>query len=140
MTYLFGPFRRSMDFRSRAMRRELWAFTLLFVILQVGIFAGSAVLSAFVYPTIKADRDPLFFWAMRSMAIVAILFVLPMLAVQVRRLHDLGRSGWFVLLHALPLVGSLVLTVMMLLPGKRGSNAYGPDPRTREAELAGVFN
>jgi uncharacterized membrane protein YhaH (DUF805 family) len=140
MTYLFGPFRRSMDFRSRATRRELWAFTLSFVILQVGIFLGSAALSAFVYPMIEANRDPLFFWAMRSMAIVAILFALPMLAVQVRRLHDLGRSGWFVLLHALPLVGSLILTVMLLLPGSRESNAYGPDPRAGGSELASVFN
>ena len=141
MSYVFGPFRRSMDFRGRATRRELWAFTLLFMMLQVGIFVGSAVFAAFAYPMIDdANRDPIFSWAMRSMSIVAILFVLPMLAVQVRRLHDLGLSGWLVLLHALPLVGSLVLMVTMLLPGNRGANAHGPDPRTRGAELTSVFN
>lgn len=141
MTYLFGPFRRCMDFRSRATRRELWAFTLLFATLQVGIFVGSAVVAAFVTPMItEARRDPIFTWAIRSMLIVVVLFVLPMLAVQVRRLHDLSLSGWFVLLHALPLVGSLILMAMMLLPGKRGPNAHGPDPRAGVPELASVFN
>jgi len=141
MTYVFGPFWRFMDFRGRATRRELWAFTLLFVILEIGIFVGSAVIAAFVHPAIiEANRDPIYFWTLRLMAMVAILFVLPMLAVQVRRLHDLGLRGWIVLFHALPLVGSLILFVMMLLPGKRGFNAYGPDPRTRGAELTTVFN
>ena len=65
--------------------------------------------------------------------ILAMLFrlgtLLPSLAVGVRRLHDINRSGWWLLLGFVPLVGWLVLIVWAIKQGDLGDNRYGSDPR-----------
>ncbi|MFM7120975.1 MAG: DUF805 domain-containing protein, partial [Gammaproteobacteria bacterium] len=65
--------------------------------------------------------------------IAQLLFVLatllPGLAVSVRRLHDTGRSGWFLLLSLIPLVGAIILIVFFAQAGLSGSNPYGEDPK-----------
>ena len=55
---------------------------------------------------------------------------LPSISVIVRRLHDTGRSGWWVWINMILLVGNLIFLWFMLKPGDRGANAYGPDPIT----------
>ena len=55
------------------------------------------------------------------------LFI-PTIAVQVRRFHDQGKSGWFALFNLIPYVGVVVVTIFMLLEGTKGDNKYGPDP------------
>lgn len=57
------------------------------------------------------------------------LFI-PSLAVAVRRLHDIGRSGWWLLIGLIPLVGAFVLLVFAVQDSQPGSNAYGPNPKT----------
>jgi len=54
---------------------------------------------------------------------------IPGLAVQVRRFHDQDKSGWFVLLALIPLVGSIAVFVFMLLEGTKGPNRFGEDPK-----------
>jgi uncharacterized membrane protein YhaH (DUF805 family) len=54
---------------------------------------------------------------------------IPALAVQVRRFHDQDKSGWFVLLNFIPLVGGLIVFIFMCLDGTRGDNRFGPDPK-----------
>jgi len=58
-------------------------------------------------------------------------FVLPMLAVAVRRLHDNDKSAWWVLLSLVPVLGSIALIVLLCLPGTQGTNRFGPDPLAR---------
>jgi uncharacterized membrane protein YhaH (DUF805 family) len=55
--------------------------------------------------------------------------VVPLIAVEVRRFHDQGKSGWFVLLNIIPYIGWAIVCVFMLLPGDEDDNKYGPDPR-----------
>ena len=55
------------------------------------------------------------------------------LAVQVRRLHDIGRSGWWVFIALVPLVGAIVLFVFDVLPSENGANRYGQEPVTGSA-------
>ena len=65
--------------------------------------------------------------------IIAIYYVavlLPSLGVFVRRLHDTGRSGWWILFGIVPLVGGITLLVFACLEGERSQNAYGPDPKS----------
>ena len=62
------------------------------------------------------------------LAFVAASFI-PALAVQVRRFHDLGKSGWMVLLGFIPLIGAIIVLVFMCMDGTRGENEYGPDPK-----------
>lgn len=52
--------------------------------------------------------------------------LLPSLAVGARRLHDIGKSGWWLLVNLIPLVGWLVLLYFMVQPSQAGSNEYGP--------------
>ena len=49
--------------------------------------------------------------------------------MQVRRFHDQDKSGWFVLLGFIPIVGGLIVLVFMLLEGTKGPNRFGPDPK-----------
>jgi uncharacterized membrane protein YhaH (DUF805 family) len=64
--------------------------------------------------------------------IFGLVTILPSLAVAVRRLHDLDRSGWWLLLALIPLIGSIVLLIWFCTRGTDGSNRFGPDP------LAGI--
>ena len=61
--------------------------------------------------------------------IAAIVFILPMLSVQVRRLHDTGRTGWWWWIQLIPLIGTIVLIVFYLLDSEEGENQYGPNPQ-----------
>lgn len=60
--------------------------------------------------------------------VVGLVLLLPGLAVAVRRLHDLGRSGWWLLISLVPLIGVLVLLVWDCRRGTPGPNRHGPDP------------
>jgi len=63
--------------------------------------------------------------------IIAVL--IPGLAVSVRRLHDIGKSGWYYLIGLIPIVGSLILLVWFCTEGERNSNGWGEDPKMGEA-------
>jgi uncharacterized membrane protein YhaH (DUF805 family) len=64
---------------------------------------------------------------------ICILYILvtfiPLLAVAVRRLHDVGKSGWFYLISVIPLIGGIWLLVLFCTEGDKGDNKYGPDPK-----------
>lgn len=59
--------------------------------------------------------------------------LIPSLAVAFRRLHDTGRSAWWLLIGLVPLVGAIVLIVFLATPGDTGDNQYGPDPKLAPA-------
>ncbi|GAB6900388.1 DUF805 domain-containing protein [Kineosporia succinea] len=114
-------------FSGRARRSEYWFFTLASIlisivatiILVVGLVAGQdapaiAVIGGIIY------------------AVISLGMFIPSLAVFVRRLHDTGRTGWWILLGIVPF-GSLVLLVFTVLDSEPGSNAYGPSPKGLDA-------
>lgn len=65
--------------------------------------------------------------------LLALGLLLPSIAVAVRRLHDTERSGWWLLIGFVPLVGGIVLLVFMCLDGTSGANRFGPDPKAAPA-------
>lgn len=65
-------------------------------------------------------------------SLVILAAIVPSIAVGVRRLHDQDKSGWFMLLGLIPLVG-IVLLVFFCLEGTKGPNQYGPDPLGSDA-------
>ena len=91
------------DFNGRAARPEFWWFFLF----QVGVYLVASMIHGLVY------------W----LAVAALL--LPGLAVGARRLHDIGKSAWWLLLAAVPIIG-LVLLYFAAQPSQAGSNEYGP--------------
>jgi uncharacterized membrane protein YhaH (DUF805 family) len=61
--------------------------------------------------------------------VFALAIILPVLALGVRRLHDTNRSGWWVLLGFIPIIGSIVLFVFYVVDSTPGDNQYGPNPK-----------
>ncbi len=61
--------------------------------------------------------------------IVGLLHFLPSLSVVVRRLHDVGKSGWFYLIILIPFVGAIWMLVLLVSNGDVGENKYGADPK-----------
>lgn len=101
-------------FAGRARRSEFWFFWL-FNLLAHGV---AGLLDAAIF-SVAAPLN----------AIVSLLLLVPNLAVAVRRLHDGGRSGWWLLLFLVPLVGIVVLLIWYLSRGQDGPNRFGADPR-----------
>ena len=101
------------DFSGRARRSEYWFWSL-------ALFLGYLV--ALILTA-----------AARPFVILAVLFylaaIVPSIAVGVRRLHDTGRSGWFMLIALIPLVGGIVLLVFTVQDSAPGANQYGPNPK-----------
>ena len=105
-----------MGFSGRAARSEYWYWVLFGVI--TGIVAGLldlAIVGA------SAQFRPLD-------TLVGLGLFLPNLAIAIRRLHDRDRSGWFVLLVLIPLVGAIILLVWFVQRGTVGGNRFGADP------------
>jgi uncharacterized membrane protein YhaH (DUF805 family) len=99
-------------FTGRARRSEYWWFALA----NVALSLVAAIIDA-------AIGFPLF------QLVVALGLFVPSLAVGVRRLHDTGRSGWWLLIGLIPLVGAIVLLVFLVTDGERGPNRWGPSPK-----------
>nr|WP_314748502.1 DUF805 domain-containing protein [uncultured Campylobacter sp.] len=105
-----------VKFDGRAPRSEYWWF-LVFIFL-VDVVAACIDLSA---STIYEKSE-----LVSTLAGLALL--LPNLAVCVRRLHDLNKSGWWVLLFFIPIIGHIVLIVWFATRGTVGANNFGEDP------------
>ncbi|MEI9852287.1 MAG: DUF805 domain-containing protein [Sphingomonas sp.] len=102
----FLPLARYADFTGRSRRAEFWSF----MPLALGaIILGSAM--------------------SRPIGILVLIgLLIPMLAVTVRRLHDIKASGWWILLMLVPYVGPLIVLVLLIVPGSAGHNRFGGDP------------
>ena len=128
---------RYADFRGRARRREFWLFVLFALI--AGSVAASVDFTLGMASWMSYDRLWSFgrvfpvhvLWGGPFSILVSLLLILPSLAVTVRRLHDSDRSGAWVFINFVPLIGGLVMLVLMLLDGTEGPNHYGPDPKRR---------
>jgi uncharacterized membrane protein YhaH (DUF805 family) len=106
-------------FSGRARRSEYWWFVLFNLIVSVvaRLVDAAAFGTSTAYLTI----------------IVALALLLPGLAVAVRRLHDIGKSGWWILLALVPIVGAIVLIVWAAKEGEAADNAYGSSPKAQFA-------
>lgn len=110
------------NFNGRARRKEYWMFTLFYTLLVMAC--------AFALALLVATGAYMLTLLVAVMSIAAILVhVVPSLAVAVRRLHDVGQSGWFLLLALVPYIGNLIIFVFSVIEGNKGTNKYGPDPK-----------
>ena len=113
-------FQQYVGFSGRASRSEYWFFYLRFVVAAIGMLVLTIV-SAFVLDALAG--------LMGMLTMVTYLgFFLPMLSVTVRRLHDLGKSGWMFLVVLIPIVGGILLLVWFVSDGQPHDNAYGAVP------------
>ncbi len=126
---LFAYFRKCLahyaDFRGRARRKEYWGFTLFVVVCLVivgllGLAADGALGNL--------DRQSGPAVTLILMGLVWLAVLIPSLAVTVRRQHDIGISGWFILLVLIPSIGGLIILVFALIPTEKHPNKWGPVP------------
>ena len=125
-------------FGGRACRSEYWWWILA---LLIGSLATTFVDVAFFASEVETDAGPGSFSLEHDGPLTTIFYlamIVPNLAVSVRRLHDLDKSGWWLLIMLIPLIGSLYLLFLFVQRGTEGSNHYGPDPlggdKSMEAE------
>ncbi|MGB3543800.1 DUF805 domain-containing protein [Rubrivirga sp.] len=112
------------DFNGRARRKEYWMFTLFNVVIIVGIAIVTAVLGAV--------SETLGLLGVIAYVLYALVVLVPGLAVAVRRLHDTGKSGWFLLAGLVPVIGGLIVLYFMIIEGDHGPNEYGPNPKSSD--------
>jgi uncharacterized membrane protein YhaH (DUF805 family) len=107
-------FQNYVNFSARASRSEYWFWTLFVILLSIA--AGLIDLALFR----SLDFSPL-------QSLVSLGLFIPGLAVSIRRLHDLDRTGWWFLL-VFTIIGAIVLLVWNCMRGTIGPNRFGPDP------------
>ncbi len=137
---LLEPLRKYAVFSGRARRLEFWSFLLfVWLVSAVLLWLSMAPTVAFAsddYSTYVfqyyayASREP---WATAALVFSAAMLI-PGIAVMVRRLHDIDRSGWWCII-GLTLVGTVILFVFALLDGTQGPNRFGPDPKGRPTPM-----
>ena len=118
------------NFSGRARRKEFWMWYLFYVIILIVAMILDGVLGTGFEIGYGATTP--YGWVY---IIAALAHIIPRLAVNVRRLHDVGKSGWFLFIALIPFVGAIWLLILSCSDGESGDNAYGSNPKT-EQEVA----
>ena len=106
-------------FIGRARRKEYWMFALFNLIISI-----VAIIMDNVLGTAIEDVGYGLFYLLYGMAVL-----IPGLAVSVRRLHDVGKSGWMIFISLIPIIGAIWLLVLLVTDSDSGENQYGPNPK-----------
>lgn len=107
------------EFEGRSRRKEFWFFILFNMIITYGVMIVESILWDF--PILST--------------IVSLGLFVPGLAVSIRRLHDIGKSGWNILFGLIPIVGFILLIVWYAKEGQASSNKWGSNPKGEGSEI-----
>lgn len=125
MNWYLKCWKQYADFKGRARRKEYWMFFLFNIII------------VFLLDMIDASMGMLDeesgFGLLSGIYMLAV--IVPNIAVSVRRLHDIGKSGWNYFIGMIPLVGPIVMIIWFATAGDVGSNDWGEDPKANEVEV-----
>ena len=119
MSWYLEALKKYATFRGRSRRKEYWYFTLFNMIVMLLLMAIDGMMGSF---SSKAGIG--FLSTIYSLAVI-----IPGIAVSIRRLHDTSRSGWWLLISFVPIVGGIVLLVFVVQDSKPGENEFGPNPK-----------
>ncbi len=122
MNWYLGVLKKYAVFNGRARRKEYWMFFLLNLIIAfvLGFIEGFTGIAPESNQSILVN-------------LYSLVVLIPGIAVSVRRLHDTDRSGWWLLIALVPLIGAIVLLVFMVQDSKPGHNQYGVNPKEATA-------
>ncbi len=126
MSYYLTVLKKYAVFQGRARRAEFWWFALFNFIFNMAL---QMLFGPVVMTVEEGTASPLAFIPV----LYILVLIIPTIAVGVRRLHDTGRSGWFILIGLIPVVGAIVLIVFYAQEGNQADNQYGPDPKAGPA-------
>ncbi|MHB8710370.1 MAG: DUF805 domain-containing protein [Minisyncoccota bacterium] len=119
MNHYLNVLKKYAVFSGRAQRAEYWYFVLFNAIIAtvLSFFGKVGTLATFIY---------------------LLAIIIPGIAVSVRRFHDTNRSGWWLLINFVPVIGAIVFLVFTVLDSDPNSNQYGPNPKSTMATMATV--
>lgn len=126
MKWYLKVLKQYADFNGRARRTEYWMYLLFNIIFLI----VAAVLDNVLGLKFNSQVPYGFIYMIYSLAVF-----LPGLAVAVRRLHDVGKSGWFILISLIPIIGGIWLIILMATDGTPGTNEYGVNPKENFNEI-----
>ena len=120
MSWYLKALKNYVGFNGRARRREYWFFTLFSFLMTIAL----SILDLIIFNLSSETVLGMFTGA------YALAVIIPTLAVTFRRLHDTGKSGWWLLINFVPMIGSLIFIVLLLLDSQPGENQYGSSPKS----------
>ena len=120
MNWYIKCIKQYADFSGRARRKEYWMFTLFNALI--------AIVLGFVLGVFEVITGTQFISTAIS-AIYSLFIFIPSLAVCIRRLHDVGKSGWFYLIGLIPIIGWIWLIVLFCTDSQPGANNWGANPK-----------
>jgi uncharacterized membrane protein YhaH (DUF805 family) len=127
MQYYLLAFKKAFDFRSRSSRPEFWYFVLFNLIFAVAaMFIDRSLGSTFKMDMGFGEQDLGYGYIY---SIYGLVVLIPGLALGVRRLHDVGKSGWMYLVGLIPLIGAIWLIVLWATDSQPGENKWGSNPK-----------
>ena len=118
MDWYLAVLKNYATFSGRARRKEYWMFALFNFLFAIAAMVVDNILGI----SFVTGYGPVYLLYVLAMLI-------PGLAVAVRRLHDVGKSGWFMFIALIPIIGGIWLLILMCTEGVAGANQYGENPK-----------
>jgi uncharacterized membrane protein YhaH (DUF805 family) len=120
MSWYLNALKQYATFSGRARRKEYWIFVLVtFLFTMVALF-----IDGLLFGTTGQDAGYGLVYSLFTLAML-----LPSLSVLVRRLHDVGKSGWWIFISLVPFIGGIWLLVLLLSDSQPTENQYGLNPK-----------
>ena len=119
MNWFLVVLKKYATFSGRAQRAEYWYFLLFSTLIVIALSVIDGMTGSY-----NEDSG----WGLLS-GLYSLAVLLPSIAVGARRLHDTSRTGWWLLIGLIPVIGTIVLIVFFVLDSTPGDNAYGPNPK-----------
>lgn len=116
MNWYIAVLKKFSDFKGRSRRQEFWTFFLINFLIGIGLGIVDSMLGTQVLG-----------------ALYGLVMLIPGLAVGARRLHDIGRTGWWQLIALIPIIGVIVLIVFYVQDSDPGDNRFGANPKATAA-------
>jgi len=118
MNWFITVVKKYAVFSGRSRRSEYWYYMLVYLVIYAALAMVDVVMGTFSYTSGVGLLSGIF----------ALALLLPSIGVGIRRLHDTGRSGWWLLLGLIPVVG-IVLLLFLAQDSEAGTNRFGPNPK-----------
>ncbi|MEW4218440.1 DUF805 domain-containing protein [Rossellomorea marisflavi] len=131
MSWFIKGLKQYADFSGRARREEYWMFTLFSIIF--GFVFYSVILISLIIESMGLGVFGILLAGIYYLAIF-----IPSLAVTVRRLHDMGRSGWWYFISFVPFAGGIILIVFCCLDSENGNNQWGSNPKNSDSMIEAI--
>ena len=124
MKEYLDSWKRAFDFSGRSRRREFWIPLIINILIYCIMLCLLSATEAFSTRS-SSSGDIIFkiFW------VYYLLYIIPLLSLIIRRLHDMGKSGWWYFISLIPLVGTILLIIYLSTDSVSYDNEYGISPK-----------